>query len=54
MELLAAVVILALLANLCGAGFQKTVESSKTGRCASNLRSLAQAVLNYSAETKEE
>ena len=50
MELLAAVVILALLAGLCVAGFQKTVESSKTGRCASNLRTLAQAVLNYSAD----
>ncbi len=49
-ELLAAVVILALLAGLCVAGFQKTVESSKTGRCASNLRTLAQAVLNYSAD----
>ncbi len=51
-ELLAAVVILDLLAGLCVAGFQKTVESSKTGRCSSNLRTLAQAVLNYSADER--
>ena len=49
-ELLTTVTILALLAGLGVAGFRKAVESSQTGRCAANLRTMAQAVLNYSAD----
>jgi len=49
-ELLTSLAILALLASLGVAGFRKAVESSQTGRCAANLRTMAQAVLNYSAD----
>jgi len=49
-ELLTSIAIVCLLAGLGVAGFHKAVESSQTGRCASNLRTLAQAVLNYSAD----
>jgi prepilin-type processing-associated H-X9-DG protein len=49
-ELLMVVAIVGLLAGLGVAGFRKAVESSQTGRCAANLRTLAQAVLNYSAD----
>lgn len=49
-ELLTTVLILALLGGLGVAGFRNAVESSQSGRCASNLRTMAQAVLNYSAD----
>ena len=49
-ELLTTITILGLLAGLGVAGFRKAVESSQTGRCAANLRTMAQAVLNYSAD----
>ena len=49
-ELLAAVVILALLAGLGVAGFQHAISASHTGQCAANLRTMAQAVLAYSAD----
>ena len=49
-ELLTAVAILALLAGLGVAGFQHAVSASHTGQCAANLRTMAQAVLAYSAD----
>ena len=49
-ELLTAVAIVGLLAGLGVAGFQHAVSASQTGRCAANLRTMAQAVLAYSAD----
>ena len=49
-ELLTAVAILALLAGLGVAGFQHAISASHTGQCAANLRTMAWAVLAYSAD----
>ena len=49
-ELLTAVAIVGLLAGLGVAGFQHAVSASHTGQCAANLRTMAQAVLAYSAD----
>ena len=49
-EFLTSTAILALLAGLGVAGFQHAISASHTGQCAANLRTMAQAVLAYSAD----
>lgn len=49
-ELLTAVSLLALLAAFGMVGFQHAISASHTGQCAGNLRTMAQAVLAYSAD----
>lgn len=49
-ELMTAVAIVALLAGLGVAGFQHAISASHTGKCAANLRTMAWAVLAYSAD----
>ena len=49
-ELLAIILILGMVSVLGTTGLRQAVATSQTGQCASNLRTLSQAVLNYSAD----
>ena len=50
MELLAVVAIIAILATLAFGGIGRMTETSKSMKCASNLRQLAQAVFQYTQD----
>ena len=53
-ELLVAIAILGLLAGLVAIGVDAARESARSARCASNLRSMAQAALVYAGEHRGE